>query len=185
MATPTALPASFTAGDVLTAANMNLLRGAFRILQVVSTEKTDTFSSAQTAGGTVDVTGLSVTITPTSSSSKILVYGSVHGSNNTGPSNNVAWYFQRGATPIGVGTAAGSRTSISAAQYGAGFANLAIGNASMLIEDSPATTSATTYKITLLCMNSGTLYVNRTGGDTDSAAYPRTVSSIIALEVSA
>jgi hypothetical protein len=36
MATPTALPTAFVAADVLTAANMNLLRGAFRVLQVVS-----------------------------------------------------------------------------------------------------------------------------------------------------
>jgi len=159
--------------------------GIGKILQVVSTTKTDTFSSALSAGGTADVTGLAVTITPTLASSTILLYGSVHGSNSTGPSNNVAWYFQRGSTAIGIGDTASTRSRITAAQYGAGFANLGIGNASMLIEDSPATTSATTYKITLLCMSGGTLYVNRTGADTDTSQYPRTVSSIIALEVSA
>jgi len=163
----------------------NSTLGTGKILQVVSTIKTDTFSSAKTAGETVDVTGLSVTITPTSASSTILLYGSVQGSNSTGPSNNVAWYFQRGATPIGIGDVASSRSRITAAQYGAGYANLGIGNASMLIEDSPATTSATTYKITLLCMAGGTLYVNRTHYDSDTSQYPRTVSSIIALEVSA
>jgi hypothetical protein len=156
-----------------------------KILQVLSTTKTDTFSSALSAGGSADITGLAVTITPSSATSTILLYGSVHGSNSTGPANNVAWFFQRGSTAIGIGDAASTRSRITAAQYGAGFAGLGIGNASMLIEDSPATTSATTYKITLFAMSAGTLYVNRTGTDTDSSQYPRTVSSIIALEVSA
>jgi hypothetical protein len=35
MATPTTLPASFVAGNILTAAQLNNLRGAFRVLQVV------------------------------------------------------------------------------------------------------------------------------------------------------
>ena len=45
MATPTTLPASFTAGQVLTAAQMNDLRGAFRVLQVVQATKANTFST--------------------------------------------------------------------------------------------------------------------------------------------
>jgi hypothetical protein len=36
MAAVTPLPATFVSGDVLTAAQMNDLRGAFRVLQVVS-----------------------------------------------------------------------------------------------------------------------------------------------------
>jgi hypothetical protein len=36
MATPTTLPASFVAGSILTAAELNDLRGAFRVLQVVN-----------------------------------------------------------------------------------------------------------------------------------------------------
>ena len=48
MATPTTLPATFVAGNVLTAAQMNDLRGAFRVLQIVSTTKTDTFTTSNT-----------------------------------------------------------------------------------------------------------------------------------------
>ena len=51
------------------------------ILQVVSTTKTDTFTSTSTS--MVDITGLSATITPSSTSSKILVMASV-ASGNTG-----------------------------------------------------------------------------------------------------
>ena len=45
--------------------------GGGGIIQVVSATKTDTFSA--TANQTVDITGLSVTITPKFSSSKILI----------------------------------------------------------------------------------------------------------------
>jgi len=86
MATPTSLPATFVAGNVLTAAQMNDLRGAFRILQVVSTTKTDTFTTTSTSF--TDVTGMSVTITPTATSSKVLVLVSMIAgttSSNTSP----------------------------------------------------------------------------------------------------
>ena len=70
MATPTNLPAAFTVGQVATAAQMNDLRGAFRILQVIQgTTSTRTSSSTTTYADTT----LSASITPTSSSSKILV----------------------------------------------------------------------------------------------------------------
>ena len=46
------------------------------VIQVASTSKTDPFSTSSTSF--VDVTGLSVSITPTSTSSKILVLGYVH-----------------------------------------------------------------------------------------------------------
>jgi hypothetical protein len=51
-----------------------------QIIQVVSTTKTDTFSSTTTNAFT-DITGLSVSITPTSSSNTILVMVSVQGIN--------------------------------------------------------------------------------------------------------
>ena len=44
-----------------------------KILQVVSAHKSDTFSQATSAGVFYDITGLSASITPASSSNKILV----------------------------------------------------------------------------------------------------------------
>jgi hypothetical protein len=70
MATPTTLPATFTVGQTLTAAQVNGLRGAFRILQVVSAT-TNTLTATATATW-VDTT-LTASITPQSTSSKILV----------------------------------------------------------------------------------------------------------------
>jgi hypothetical protein len=71
MATPTPLPGDFSPGQVLTAANMDNLRGAFRILQVVSGTATTAVGSTS---GTYVSTGLSASITPQSTSSKILVF---------------------------------------------------------------------------------------------------------------
>ena len=87
MATPTTLPATFVAGNVLEAEQLNDLRGAFRVLQTVSTTKTDTFSSAVTAF--TDVTGLSVSITPSSATSTILVMADVSTYQDAGTSS--AW----------------------------------------------------------------------------------------------
>ena len=59
-----------------------------KILQVVNATKLDTFSSsAMAGGGFVDVTGLSVNITPTSTSSKMLVQVSFNGSRYDGSSD--------------------------------------------------------------------------------------------------
>ena len=62
MATQTNLPAAWTSGQVLTAAALNNLRGAFRIMQIVSaTTSTEQSSSSSTYA---DATSLSVSITP-------------------------------------------------------------------------------------------------------------------------
>lgn len=180
MATPTALPASFSAGDVLTAANMNLLRGAFRVLQVVSTAKTDTFTSSSTTF--VDVTGLSASITPSATSSKVLVYVQFSGCNDVGLAN---FFFQvmRGSTAIAVGDTAGSRTPVSGTINLGSAASMA--NRVVVYLDSPATTSATTYKLQARNSAAGTFYVNRAQTDTDAATSARGISSITLFEVSA
>ena len=76
MATPTNLPAAFTVGQVLTSTQMNDLRGAFRVLQVVyATTAAQAVSTSSTYGDT----GLTATITPQSADSKILVCVSQNG----------------------------------------------------------------------------------------------------------
>lgn len=177
MATPTTLPAAFVSGNVLTAAQLNDLRGAFRILQVVSTVKSDTFSTTSTSFA--DITGMSVSITPSSATNQVLVIVS----SNIGISGNIVatQRLLRGATAIFAGTAAGTRPL--------GFAMAAIieatqiFGASAVFLDSPATTSATTYK-TQMMVNGGTAYLNRNNRDTDGLD-PRLASSITVMEISA
>jgi hypothetical protein len=179
MATPTTLPAAFVAGNVLEASQLNALRGAFRILQVVSTTKTDTFSMSSTTFA--DVTGLSVSITPQSATSKIFVTVDMMTGNNA--ASQLFARLRRDSTDIALGDTAGSRTRVTSGVYEANGNTPKAVSFSFL--DSPATTSATTYKVQIASSDTTAVTVNRTEGDADTAARPRGVSTITVFEVSA
>lgn len=166
MATPTSLPASFADGNILTAAQMNNLRGAFRVLQVVEGSTTTGVSSAST---TYADTNLTATITPTSASSKVLVLVTQAGIGKTSGSSGIALIIQllRGATSLWV------HENIL-------FTNSAIDFYGMPIHmsylDSPATTSATTYK---------TQFKNRVATSQVFLQDTSARSSIVLMEISA
>ena len=112
------------------------------VLQVVTaTYATQTSSSS---GNTWVDTGLSATITPTSSSSKILVLVAANGLRKVGTSNSgvaVGLRVLRGATQIvDVGLDNASTETVAN-----GGTNTTASSTCYL--DSPATTSATTYKL--------------------------------------
>jgi hypothetical protein len=135
MATPTNLPSTFSVGQVLTAANMNNLRGAFRILQVVSASTTTQFTSASSTYAT---TGLTASITPQATSSKILILAHIGGVNKQGSNTGVNLSLFRN----------GSSLSFFGARVGFdNTANECNADASCLFFDSPNTTSSTTYAI--------------------------------------
>jgi hypothetical protein len=166
------------AANAVTAAKLAAGAGG-KILQVVQTVKTDTFSDTQSPQFTdwVDVTGLSVSITPASTSNKILVLAQV--SVVAAAAQPFAARLLRGSTAIHIADTSGSRTpaTVSARQEsGQSLAALPI-----TFLDSPSTTSATTYKIQVAAES--TVYVNRTGSDSDASSYYRASSSIIAMEV--
>jgi hypothetical protein len=165
------------------------LSGAGKVLQVVSTTKTDTFSVAGTTS-LVDVTGLSVSITPSSASNKILITGFIGSA--TGPSGNQTFFHLiRGSTEIAKGDTSASKRLAHTAAIG----NVdAFGSNSWMLTpipfqhlDSPATTSSTTYKIQLSgATTSNTHYVNRSIRDEASTYYDgRIVSTITVMEIAA
>ena len=159
-----------------------------KILQVVSTTKTDTFSSSVAAGGTVDVTGLTATITPTAATSTILVNANVVGSIDASNYGAISFFVQRDSTPILIGDAASNRTRVGTAQWNGPTGNaLNVAAASLFGQDSPATTSSITYKVTIhnTIGSTATLKVNTNAADGDFNYVPRTVSSITVMEVSA
>jgi len=130
MATPVNLPASFTAGNIFTAAQANGLRGAFRILQVVSATTTTNVASSTS---TYVSTTLSANITPQSTSSKILVI--VNHSVYTYPSaTGGGMILRRDSTNLQVFADVG---------YNSGAANLTTFGTMYL--DSPSSTSAISY----------------------------------------
>lgn len=179
MATPTTLPATFTSGQVLTAAQMNNLRGAFRVLQVVSTTKTDTFSV--TSSTFTDITGLTAVITPSATSSKILVVATTMVAGESGATNAYV-RIARGGTGIAIGDTAGSRISATAI----GLATNLPYSIAVSTLDSPNTTSSTTYSIQVRNQGSGAIHVNRPTTDVDAVVNGgRFSSTITVMEISA
>jgi len=179
MATPPTLPAAFVSGNVLTAAQLNDLRGAFRVLQVVEANKLDVFSTASTSY--IDVTGWTATITPSATTSKILVVYSA--TTSVSSATYTGFQIVRGVTAIGNGTASGSKVPANKAYYdtaGAGGESI---YGSFL--DSPSTTSATTYKMQVKNHSANTLYVGATFTNVDNVACYSTLTNITLMEISA
>jgi len=155
------------------------------VLQVVqgTTTTTTTYSSAQT--WTSMSSFLSASITPTSISSKILIFlqlGKIHNI------NGVIIKLTRGGSEIFIGDAAGSRprSTISNVSGFNGDTNHCDGlNVSYL--DSPSTTSSTTYSFDAYSEGSGTTAFNRsiTDADNNQEYSSRTASSIILMEIAA
>jgi hypothetical protein len=151
------------------------------ILQVQSTTKTDAFTMASSTFA--DVTGLSVSITPKSSSSRVLVNVSLSGGGNPGASALLG-RIMRDSTAIVLCDAAGSRTRTT-------FGNIPsadgsnIPSNSFTFLDSPASTSALVYKVQVANNGASTVFVNRSPADVDGASWSRAASSITVMEVSA
>jgi len=141
-----------------------------KIAQVVSTTKTDAFST--TSASYVDVTGLSVTITPTAASSTILVMTGIAMSASSG--GRAAVQVVRGSTNIAISTGFSEANQTSSA-YDIIYQTQYV---SINHLDSPATTSATTYKIQEKAQ-AGTAYVNAQGGNTTYG----NVSTLTVMEI--
>jgi hypothetical protein len=143
--------------------------GGGKVLQVIHASTSTEVSSSTTTFAT---TGLTATITPTLSTSKILVLVSQNGVMvDTTANNALKFQLVRGATVL---------TSISDKQnYNSGSYFL---NSSLSFNwlDSPATTSATTYKTEFArYYSSGTVYVQNYNIANTA------VSSIILMEIGA
>lgn len=151
------------------------------VLQVVSTTKTDVFSESvanNTFGSTVP--GLTVDITPRSTSSKMHITGSI----NVDGFSVTGFVVYRGSTPLAVGDAAGSRTPLTAGNV-PNFSNNFVETIPINFLDSPNTTSTVTYSIKLWNASSATrtLYLNRSQTDTDTASFSRYASTITVSEI--
>ena len=156
------------------------------IIQVKSTTKTDTFTKQTDTTAFVDITGLSVSITPTRADSKILVMYDLCWGIDDG---HGSMRLMRDSTAIKVGDASGSRTQATGHWHQGGSNSgdkYDIVQHSGTFLDSPATTSATTYKLQVGSPNSAsyTVFINRSGHDSDAAWEARTCSTITVMEVS-
>jgi hypothetical protein len=148
------------------------------VLQVVSVTKTDTFTGSSISY--IDIPGLTATITPRFSSSKIMVFYSVMlGQTATG---FALLRLDRAGTAINIGDAAGSRDRVTLTSWTGGAVNHSVTSSGMFL-DSPNTTSSTVYKLQIRETGGGFLYVNRNGRDDNAAYEPRATSTITLMEI--
>ena len=173
----------FTLPDSADATLLTSTSSVGKILQVIQTVKTDTASLGSVDTFT-DISGMSVTITPSSSSSKVLVTVVMNVSG--GDNQAVAWRLLRGSTPIYIGDADGNRIRVAASVRVATNGDAEMVNCSAVFLDSPNTTSATTYKIDWARpFASSQIYLNRPSEDYDNNDRARAPSSILVQEVAA
>jgi hypothetical protein len=136
------------------------------VLQVVNAVYGTGSAGVTTSASFVD-TGLTASITPSSSTSKILVTFNLSGIAKNGGNTAMGVQLVRGSTAIlGLNGIAG---------YEGTTGYNGVGDIGTTYLDSPATTSSTTYKVQALTFNAGSVYWNQIY----TASY--TVSSTITL----
>jgi hypothetical protein len=155
---------------------------------VVTAVKDDTFSTSSTTF--VTVTGLDVTITPTSATSKILLLATVAYSFFDQFDYHALFTVFRDSTDLVVPASPGSRvTGLGGIQNAQGIAKNQSGihtmSQSVVILDSPATASAVNYTVRTLRSLGGAVNVNRSTTDANGATSVRSVSYLTAIEVAA
>jgi len=146
--------------------------GGGKILQVVSTND----NTKKQVSNATEYTEIATAITPSSASSRILImvsFGLVSNSTNA----DSAFRIKRDSTATQQGT--GGTVNINQSFFMAEGSSEGSGYTIQVV-DSPATTSAITYKVELLA-NTGTININRRGLDTYYAAS----SSMTLMEIGA
>jgi len=172
------IPSSNDASALTTGTLPDARLGSGIPIQVVQGQKTTT----QVISGSSYVNIVSATITPSSTSSKILITGCVTGFMESGGTCHLRFY--RGGTAIAVGTEGNSlpkdtMDGIDVAQPGDASAA-----ATMMWLDSPSTTSAITYYIKGHPKDSGgNLKINRTGNNSSTDHDSQTVTTITLMEI--
>lgn len=151
------------------------------VVQLRHVHKTDEFSS-NTAGALTDITGLSLSITPTSAANLMRVTSRIVGQPGA-LGDLILFALIRGSTNISGADIVGSRTpALGSFLRTSDGRSLSTVHATLF--DLPNTLSATTYKVQFFYQGGGTSFVvNRTFTNTNEAAEPRPTSNIILEEV--
>ena len=148
------------------------------VIQVATSSLTTTVSNNGSAW--VD-TGLTVTITPSASTSKFLIQWAIPNNNST-TAASVGFNLVRNGTNIAQGT--GGTTNITSSNDSGGSAHAGVN--SLVYLDSPATSSAITYKVQFRAQSSTTGYINQTaslngGTDVYQSGF---ISNLVVMEIS-
>ena len=181
----TQIPASNIVG--VCTSGLTKTGGFGKLLQVVETVKTDTATQSSTIYAAIS--GLQPSITPTSSTSKILVMINLKiGVSHNYADFNLKLYRSVGGTETEIfsGDTAGSRTTGFFGQQDTmgdvgTYVHVPVSSQYL---DSPSTTSAVTYLVKWHVKRSSTyIYCNRCGTDGDDSGNHRASSSITLMEI--
>ena len=160
--------------------------GTGSIIKVLQTVKTDTFSRNGSSWG--DITGFGQDITPSATTSKVLVMVDIKIGADHGDSD-YNFKIVRAGTDIYIGDADGNkrRSSMGTASYGMP-SNTADGQyrleqINLIFLDSPSTTSSINYKLQIINVGGRTNYINRNHHNGNTNNTPRTASSFTVMEV--
>ena len=156
--------------------------GGGGIIQVKMGTLTSRFN---TASSTMVDCGLSVTITPKFATSKILVQVSLGSLTNSSALRRAFMNIVRGSTNVIIGDAATGEEVTAAVCPRSADSNHSQIPVSFMVLDSPATTSATTYKVQISRGPDATGTVHLNSSPDGDANNGNTASTIIVMEVSA
>lgn len=157
-----------------------ILNQSGSVLQVVQSVITAASTVTGPNGTATLVTGLSATITPSSTSSKILVNMQL---NYCSTGTTYGCWFKRNGTDIGLGDAGSGQQRVSVGMALSTDANQ-INSFTYNYLDNPATTSALTYQLYVNNDNTNALYINRSVNDYANSTGKRTISTITLTEIS-
>ena len=167
-------------GSTIQIPSGHVLQAPGHVLQTLVATKTDTFGN--TAQSYTDIPDMTITITPSSTSSKILFNWHLA----CGMNGNIAHGYimaVRDSTNLLVADDDGGSRTEATNVYNTNQA-AAMYICSGVFLDSPNTTSPTVYKLQIKSSNGSAIYVNRSGRDNNGAAYDgRATSSMSVLEI--
>ena len=157
------------------------------ILQVQSTLVTSTFQQSISAQTDTAITNMSVNITPSATSSKIMLMARLVGELSTTNNYDIMYFIFRGSTKINSGDAEGARNTgiITQSQnfYDANSSSTMDSGNIITLDSSHNSTSQLTYHIGIGANSAATFNVNRTVVNSNTYNNERASSEIIAMEI--
>lgn len=159
------------------------------VIQVVNVENVTRTSQSVPSNTPLDISGLVATITPKRNTSKIIIQARWFGEFSVSDSTwNSIFGVSRNGTQIGrqpdPGATTASGITSAALSYFLSDGNSTPETMSLFISDSPNSTSALTYRVTLTSSAGGTIFTNRTVGWANQASgFELGTSSIMLMEV--
>ena len=156
------------------------------IIQIQHTQFTGTASPSITNATDTALTDLTVSITPTATSSKILLQAHVFFEGSTSD-YNWSWMFFRDSTVLKAPTGGSGQTSVISSSCISFYADDNSSTPSTAVYqyfDTPSTTSSVTYKVGVVTTGgNSTLHINKSLTDSGSGGYARGISYISATAI--